>query len=332
MSISPLTLIYRFVFIAIISIVLMILDHRTRYFDWTRSSLSFINTPFNTVLTVPVRMRSFYEEYWPNKQLRERIARLQNENQRMAAKVQKYDAIEIEKNRLLVLLAASQAKGEAEVKIGRIIRTNIEGPYDQRIMIDRGERDGVTRTQAVIDSNGVIGQVSGVARDHSVVTVITDAAHAVPVEVLRNGLNAVARGTGDALALTIPFMSFQADIEVGDVLVTSGLGGVFPSGHPVAEVYDIEGVSGEPFLSIKARPFAELNKVKNILLLQQTAQSDLPLRRAARQNTAGSGQLDSQVKPVTASESLKQKQTQHGTALTSDSIINRQKQTKDPVQ
>jgi rod shape-determining protein MreC len=304
----------------------MILDQRTRYFDWTRSTLSFINTPFNTVLTVPVRMRSFYEDYWPNKQLRDRIGMLQNENQRLAAKVQKYDAIEIEKNRLLVLLAASQAKGEAEVKIGRIIRTNIEGPYDQRIMIDRGERDGVTRTQAVIDANGVIGQVSGVARDHSVVTVITDAVHAVPVEVLRNGLNAVARGTGDAQALIIPFMSFQADIEVGDVLVTSGLGGVFPSGHPVAEVYDIEGVSGEPFLSIKARPFAELNKVKNILLLQQTAATDLPLRRAANENATVSGQTNTQINSAASSEVLKQKKAQHDTALTSDSIMNRQKQ------
>ena len=327
MSISPLTLVYRFVFIAIITIALMILDHRTRYFDWTRTTLSFINTPFNTVLTTPVRMRSFYEDYWPNKQLRDRIAMLQHENQRLAVKAQKYDAIEIEKNRLLVLLAASRAKGEAEVKIGRIIRTNIEGPYDQRIMIDRGERDGVSHTQAVIDANGVIGQVSGVARDHSVVTVITDAAHAVPVEVLRNGLNAVARGIGDAQALIIPFMSFQADIEVGDVLVTSGLGGVFPSGHPVAEVYDIEGVSGEQFLSIKARPFAELNKVKNILLLQQVAPTEFSSRRARQNNVAGSGQINGQAKPVGAStEELMRSRAKNDTALTSDSIRNKQKQ------
>ncbi len=264
----------------------MILDHRTRYFDWTRSKLSFINMPFNTMLTMPVRLRTFYEDYWPNNKLHQQLERLQNENQRLAAKVQKYDALNIEKNRLLVLLAASQTKKDAEVKIGRIIRTNIQGPYDQRIMIDRGQRDGVVHSQAVIDANGVIGQVSMVAHDHSVVTVITDASHAVPVEVLRNGLNGIARGTGGGQILTVPFMSFQADIEVGDVLVTSGLGEVFPSGHPVAEIIDIQGVAGEPFLTVKARPFAELNKVKNVLLLERAVSTPITLDQGEPEETA----------------------------------------------
>lgn len=248
---------------------MMILDHRTRYFDWSRSVLSNINTPFNSVLTVPVRLRTFYEDYWPNSALLERVDYLEAENQRLKAKEQKYDALEIEKNRLLVLFSASQSRGDALVKMGRIIRTSLRGIYDQRIVIDLGERDGVSRAQPVIDSNGVIGQISMVARDHSVVTVITDASHAVPVEVLRNGLRAVARGSGSNQILSVPFLSFQADIEVGDVLVTSGLGDVFPAGYPVAEVIAITGVAGEPFLSISARPTAEMHKVKNILVVDQ---------------------------------------------------------------
>jgi len=247
----------------------MILDHRTTYFDWTRSLLSNINTPFNSMLTVPVRMGTFFEDYWPNETLRERVETLEIENQRLLAKVQKYDALEVEKNRLLVLFSASQARGDAKIKMARIIRTELQGPYDQRIVIDHGSRDKVKLYQPVIDANGVIGQLSKIAYDHSVVTVITDASHATPVEVLRNGLRAVARGSGSSQVLTIPFLSFQADIEVGDVLVTSGLGEVFPAGYPVAEVTSIQGLAGEPFLTINARPFAEMNKVKNILLLDQ---------------------------------------------------------------
>ncbi len=247
----------------------MILDHRTRYFDWSRSVLSNINTPFNSVLTVPVRLRTFYEDYWPNNVLLERVTLLEAENQRLTAKEQKYDALEIEKNRLLVLFSASQSRGDASIKMGRIIRTSLRGIYDQRIVIDLGERDGVGLSQPVIDSNGVIGQISIIARDHSVVTLISDASHAVPVEVLRNGLRAVARGSGRSQILAVPFLSFQADIEVGDVLVTSGLGDVFPAGYPVAEIVDIKGVAGEPFLSIEAKPTAEMHKVKNILVVDQ---------------------------------------------------------------
>lgn len=248
---------------------MMILDHRTRYFDWSRSVLSNINTPFNSVLTVPVRLRTFYESYWPNNILLERVNYLEAENQRLKAKEQKYDALEIEKNRLLVLFSASQSRGDAKAKMGRIIRTSLRGRYDQRIVIDLGARDGVKLSQPVIDSNGVIGQISIIARDHSVVTVISDASHAVPVEVLRNGLRAVARGNGNSQILSVPFLSFQADIEVGDVLVTSGLGDVFPAGYPVAEIIDIKGVAGEPFLSIEAKPTAEMHKVKNILVVDQ---------------------------------------------------------------
>ena len=268
MFINPLTLVYRFVFIAILTVTLMILDHRTRYFEMPRNLLSNINTPFNTVLTTPVRFRTFYEDYWPNKVLLERVARLEAENQRLQLKEQKFNALEIEKNRLLVLFSASQSRGDVSVRMGRIIRTTL-GRYDQRITIDLGERDGVLMAQPVIDSNGVIGQVSIIARDHSVVTAISDASHAVPVEVLRNGLRAVARGTGRSQLLTVPFLSLQADIEVGDVLVTSGLGDVFPAGYPVAEISSVEAQDGEPFLSVKATPYAEMNKVKNILLVDE---------------------------------------------------------------
>ncbi|MCP3951497.1 MAG: rod shape-determining protein MreC [Desulfobacterales bacterium] len=294
MSNHVFTLLYRFIFVAIVTIALIILDHRTSYFDWTRSVLSNVNAPFNTVLSVPVRMGTFFEDYWPNEKLRQQVDFLEFENQRLLAKVQKYDALEVEKNRLLVLFSAGQARGDAVIKMARIIRAELQGPYDQRIVIDHGSRDDVILSQPVIDANGVIGQLSKIAYNHSVVTVITDASHATPVEILRNGLRAVARGTGNSQILKIPFMSFQADIEVGDVLVTSGLGEVFPAGYPVAEVSSIQGLAGEPFLTIEARPFAEMNKVKNILLLDQP----LITRKAASENSLKLDDAEPQIGPV----------------------------------
>ncbi len=295
MSNHVFTLLYRFIFVAIVTIALIILDHRTSYFDWTRSVLSNVNSPFNTVLSVPVRMGTFFKDYWPNETLRQRVDFLEFENQRLLAKAQKYDALEVEKNRLLVLFSASQARGDAVMKMARIIRTELQGPYDQRIVIDHGSRDDVILSQPVIDANGVIGQLSKIAHNHSVVTVITDASHATPVEVLRNGLRAVARGTGNSQILKIPFLSFQADIEVGDVLVTSGLGEVFPAGYPVAEVSSIQGLAGEPFLTIEARPFAEMNKVKNILLLDQPL---IARNTGVSENSQKPGDAEPQTAPV----------------------------------
>ncbi len=233
--------------------------------------VSNINTPLNAMLTVPARWRTFSDDYWPNQKLLSKVENLTAEIQHLRAKVQKYDALEAEKNRLMVLFSASQAQSDIQIKLGRIIRIALKGPYDQRLVVNRGQRDAVFLSQPVIDANGLIGQVSIIARDHSVVTVITDAEHATPVAVLRNGLNAVARGTGSSQLLDIPFLSFQADIEIGDVLVTSGLGEAFPAGYPVAEVVDIKGVAGEPFLTVMAKPFAELDKVKNILMLDHRA-------------------------------------------------------------
>ncbi len=311
MSSHIFTLLYRFVFVAILTIALIILDHRTRYFDWTRSVLSNVNTPFNGMLTAPVRMGTFFQDYWPNQKLRQRVEVLEVENQWLLAKVQKYDALEVEKNRLLVLFSASQARGVANFKLARIIRTDLQGPYDQRIVIDHGSRDDVKLSQPVIDVNGIIGQISKIAYNHSVVTVLTDASHATPVEVLRNGLRAIARGTGESRVLQIPFLSFQADIEEGDVLVTSGLGEVYPARYPVAEISSIQRIAGEPFLTIEARPYAEIDKIKNILLLDQpllerreTVPDDLEIIESSEDKEAvPTGEAPIQIAPQVTSES-----------------------------
>lgn len=268
MAATTLTPIYRFAFVAILTIALLIFDHRTAYFDPARYYFATINLPFYRSLEVPAQVKNFFTDYWPNRELIAQYRQLQLEHQLLQAKLQRYDALELEKNRLLLLLAANQARPDEEMMLARVINTELKGNQDQRYVIDRGRKAGVYAAQAVIDANGVIGQVSFVGHSYSVVTLITDLSHAVPVEVLRNGMRAIARGQGRDDYMVLPFLSLQADIEEGDVLVSSGLGDVFPPGYPVAEVVEVHAGSAEAFMTVKAKPFSQINKVKEMLLLR----------------------------------------------------------------
>ncbi len=272
MAAKSLSAVYRFVFVAIVSVALLIVDHRTATFQPARTLLTSIAQPFYWVLDLPQDARRFWSNYWPNRKLAKRYDQLQFENQRINAELQKYQALEAEKERLLVLLSASQSRSSQVTMLADVVNVSIN-LFDQQLVINRGNESGVFVGQAVVDARGLLGQVSVVSRGSSKVTLITDSAHSVPVEVLRNGLQGLIRGRGKETPLSVPFLSFQADIEVGDVLVTSGLGGVFPPDHPVAKVTELKAVPGEPFLTIKAEPITELDKVEHVLLLKQTSRS-----------------------------------------------------------
>lgn len=280
---TTLTPIYRFAFVAILTIAMLIFDHRTAYFDEARYYVSNVNVPFYRVLDVPARAKNFFSNYWPNRKLIDHYDQLQLDHKFLQAKVQRYDALELEKNRLLLLLSANHARPEEMMMLARVTNTELKGKQDQRYVINRGRNAGVYISQAVIDANGVIGQVSFVAKAYSVVTLITDSSHAVPVEVLRNGLRTIVRGQGQHQNMVLPFLSLQSDIEVGDVLVTSGLGDVFPSGHPVAEVIEVNADSAEAFMTVRVRPFSQVDKVKEVLLLR----ANLPTTEAQSSSTIG---------------------------------------------
>ncbi len=246
----------------------MIFDHRTPFFNQARYYAANINVPFYRVLDIPSRLSSFYSNYWPNRELIDRYDQLQLDHKFLQAKVQRYDALELEKNRLLLLLSASHARPEEVMMLGRVVDAELKGAQDQRYVINRGKNSGVYDSQAVIDANGVIGQISFVSKAYSVVTLITDSSHAVPVEVLRNGLRTIVRGQGQYQQMVLPFLSQQADIEVGDILVTSGLGDVFPPGHPVAEVVEVDAETAAAFMTVRVRPFSKVDRVKEVLLLR----------------------------------------------------------------
>ena len=174
-------------------------------------------------------------------------------------------ALEAENARLRALLDA-RTRVRDEVRVAEIMAVDAN-PYEHNLVIDIGSRDGVYDGQSIVDADGVVGQVikTGVMTAQAVL--ISDTDHALPVEVNRNGLRTIAVGTGEIDQLDLPFLPNNADIRAGDLLVTSGLGGAFPSGYPVAVVNSVTRIPQEPFADVTATPSAALDQVREVMLI-----------------------------------------------------------------
>ena len=192
------------------------------------------------------------------------------------------NAVERENERLRALLGVAERPG-VEMKIARSLQIDLD-PYQHRILVNKGAAAGIFIGQPVLDDQGVVGQVSQVFRSSSVVTLITDPAHTLPVRIQRNGKHILAEGSGDLSLLRIPFLNKNVDIIKGDILETSGLGGRFPDGYPVAEVEEIETIQGEAFLSIKASPVAAVESLNYLLFVSSVLEKKQEADNKKRDN------------------------------------------------
>jgi len=193
--------------------------------------------------------------------------RLRDRQRIYEARLQRLDALEIENIRLRSLLDSSYEL-ERPVIIAELIGVDLD-PFSHLIEIDKGSRAGAYPGQPVIDGSGVIGQVDRIAPLTATVRLISDPSHGLPVQVNRNGLRSVAFGTGRINTLTISSLPNNADIRAGDLLVTSGLGGRFPAGYPVGEVREVRIDPGRPFSQIEVQPLGALDRVQEVLLIEQ---------------------------------------------------------------
>jgi rod shape-determining protein MreC len=139
--------------------------------------------------------------------------------------------------------------------------------FRERVLVDKGARDGVFVGQAVLDAGGVFGQVARVEELTSEVILVSDAAHAIPVQVNRNGLRTIAVGTGDMSRLKLPYLSTSADVIAGDLLVTSGLGGGFPAGYPVGTVAEVKRDPAQSLAEVEVRPAAALDRSREVMFV-----------------------------------------------------------------
>lgn len=245
---------------------MLLTDFRTARLEMLRSALSLLIYPLQMLASLPVDTA---------KNLSETVisyAELQKENQHLHqqqlindSKLLKLDALEKENIRLRVLLENSFQLGE-QVLVAELLSVKLE-PFEHTVMVNKGSRFGVHAQQPVLDANGIVGQVIRSMPFSSEVMLITDPDHAIPVEVNRNGLRTIAFGTGQPNRLHLPFLAKNADIVPGDLLVTSGLGGGFPPGYPVAIVDKFETRPDKSFANIYATPKAQLETSREFLIV-----------------------------------------------------------------
>ena len=255
------------------SVVLMSVDHRASHLESARSLLSTVLYPLQLAIHVPIRTGEWLSEQLS---LRRTIlaenARLREEQFVANARIEKLEALEAENLRLRGLLGSAR-KLDERVLVAELISVDMD-PFSRRIVLNKGARDGVAPGQILIGSNGIMGQIIHAGPFTSNALLITDPSHALPVQIRRNGLRAVALGTGSLNLLKLSHVPNSADVQVDDRIVTSGLGNRFLSGYPVGKVVDVKRYQGRPFADVYVEPSAMLERTREVLLVRSDPIAD----------------------------------------------------------
>ncbi len=265
----------RLLLFAGLSILILVIDHRENYLAAVHRAIDVTVYPLRVAVDAPVTMwRRLGETGADRNQLRLENSRLKAERLLTHARLQRYSALEAENARLRAMLEA-RTRVREEVRVAGIMSVSAN-PFRHDLVIDKGRNDGVYDGQAMVDAEGVVGQVIETGLFSAQAVLISDPDHALPVEINRNGLRTIAVGTGEFDRLDLPFLPNNADVRQGDLLVTSGLGGAFPAGYPVAIIDNVTRVPQEPFAAVSARPAAKLNQIREIMLIWSIADEDDP--------------------------------------------------------
>ncbi|GAB3372152.1 rod shape-determining protein MreC [Spongiibacter taiwanensis] len=255
-----------------LALALILLGHRLEISQQLRGQLSVVTAPFYWLVDVPSRLSEQFSGMLSSRsELLAENERLKAEALILNAKLQKFVELRAENVRLRELMNSAERLSDTVV-VTEVIGVATD-PNRQKLVVDKGSRDGAYVGQPVIDAHGLVGQITEVGAMSSRVLLLTDSAHALPVRVSRNGLRAIAEGTGLINQLTLTHVAATTDIQVGDLLVSSGLGGRFPAGYPVGEVTSVSVDPGKPFAEVTAKPLAELDRSRNVLLVFSDRQS-----------------------------------------------------------
>lgn len=250
-------------------IALIIVGLYTPWLNPIRQKLNFLTVPFYQLTDIPRRLGEWTDvAVKSDKDLKAENESLKTELLIHQRKLQQMAALAAENVRLRQLLNATDMLQD-KVLIAELISVS-PNPLSHLVVINRGSNEGVYEGQPVLDAFGLMGQVIEVDEDTSRVMLISDPTHAIPIQVNRNGVRAIAEGTGDLNQLNLRHVSINADIREGDLLVSSGLGERFPIGYPVAEVVQVIRNSGQAFARVIARPMARLDRSRHVLLVFDT--------------------------------------------------------------
>jgi len=261
----------RMLVLAVISLLLIFTDYKFREMDVLRSGLTTLVSPIQYVVDVPPRMMEWLNRTTADYHvLLEENEELRGQSLVLQRKLQKMTALTAENIRLRELLNSVEKVDEV-VTLAQVIGVDPD-PFSHELVVNKGSNEGVRVGQPLLDASGVMGQVISNSRFSSRVLLLTDSRHAIPVQINRNGVRAIAVGTGLTGELQLLHLPDTADIVEGDLLISSGLGGRFPYGYPVATVGEVRHDPGQPFANVKVHPNAQLTRSRQVLLLTSREQ------------------------------------------------------------
>ncbi|PHR64293.1 MAG: rod shape-determining protein MreC [Idiomarina sp.] len=270
------TLLTRLVLALLCAGTLMFLDHRLNTMQPVRSFLSTLVAPVQYLAVLPEQVldRLVYLST-TRTTLREENKALKQELQELQMAVQRLNFLENENDRLRQLLGSDIR--QASRRMAAEVVAVATDPFSHQVVINKGSVNGVYEGQPVLDNRGILGQVMSVGRGTARVLLISDQSHALPLRAERNDIRVLARGTGDLQRLELMFIPHSSELEVGDKLMSSGLGGVYPEGYPVAEITQIDRNERLQYARVTARPFAQLDRIRTVLLLWPPSATEQPV-------------------------------------------------------
>ncbi|MDP1559176.1 MAG: rod shape-determining protein MreC [Nitrosomonas sp.] len=255
----------RLFFFVLLSLLLMAEDTRFKYFPEIRQTVAIIIYPLQQIAYIPARIYIRVDEFLASLHLLDENTYLKQRHISDRNQILQLRALEAENTHLRKLLGAVQ-RTKIKAIMAEILHVPRD-PFNHKATLNKGSRDGIQLGQVVVDDMGVIGQITQIYPWASEITLITDKDHSVPIQVVRSGLRSVVSGAGKNDELEIRYLSVNTDIQSGDLLVTSGIDGVYPSGLPVAEVSRIERNPSNPFAYIICQPIAGVNRNRQVLIL-----------------------------------------------------------------
>jgi rod shape-determining protein MreC len=259
-------LLFRCVLYSLLALALIIVDKRYAHLVKIRQFLSVVAYPVQVAVASPFEgWHWFRDSVTTRDALRADKAKLEAELRVAQFRLQRYEALEAETVRLRALRENAAAVTDRFL-VGDVMNVDLDA-FRERVLVDKGASDGIYVGQAVLDSGGVFGQVARVGQLTSEVILVSDAAHAIPVQINRNGLRTVAVGTGDTNRLKLPYLPTSADVVAGDLLVTSGLGGGFPAGYPVGTIAEVKRDPAQSLADVDVKPAAALDRSKELLFV-----------------------------------------------------------------
>ena len=257
---------FRLFFAVIVSASLMLADSRLDTFSSVRYLLNSMVAPIQYAANLPRTMfDGAFERMNTRQTLLENSRSLKREVLRLKSELILLDQYKEENQRLRKLLGSSFVRDEKKM-VTEVMAVDTS-PYRHQVVIDKGKIDGVYVGQPVINEKGIVGQVTFVAAHNARVLLLTDAKNAIPVQVIRNDIRVIASGNGEIDEIQLEHIPTSTDIQVGDLLVTSGLGGIYPEGYPVANVTVVDHDTRQEFASIKAEPVVEFDRLRYLLLI-----------------------------------------------------------------